>query len=94
MPENYETVRNQIFVKLSEMGPSDEKFSELTKSLKTLEEAHKINHESVDPVKKSFWQEHSSELIRIGGTLATVVLIGAIEMNGGVLLKSKASKYL
>lgn len=94
MTSSYEDVRNQIIEKLSEIGPEGDNYGDLMKSLKTLEEAHKIKHDTVPPVEKSFWKEHSSEIIRIGGTIATVIVIGAIEMNGGVLLKSKASKYL
>lgn len=96
MPASYEDIRSKLLEKLDDVDTSEEDFASAMKNLKILEESYKINQDvnNVKEEKKNFFQAHSSELIRVGGTLATVVAIGFIETKFDVIFRSKASKYL
>lgn len=95
MPASYEDVRASLLETLVDENTSSDDFSNAMKNLKILEESFKINQDvNVKEEKKNFFQAHSSELIRVGGTIATVLTIGIIETKFDVIFRSKAAKYL
>ena len=68
-------------------------------NLKTFAEAKKLL--DPDPIPdpeptgvKAFFGRHAGDLIKVGGTLSAVALIGVFEAKGDVIFRSKASKYL
>jgi hypothetical protein len=91
---SYEDIRNSVLESLSTKAPEDDDFTNAMKNLKLLEEAFKINQDVTVKEEKNFFQEHASDFIRVGGTIATVVVIGIIETKFDVIFRSKASKHL
>lgn len=72
--------------------------SDLTKSLKTVTEAHDLV--TPDPIPdpeptgvRGFFHRHTGDLIKVGGTLSTVFLIATLE-NKDLIFRSKASKLI
>lgn len=91
---SYGDIRNLVLDKLETSAPESDDFTAAMKNLKLLEEAFKINQDSTVKEDKNFFQEHASDFIRVGGTIATVVVIGIIETKFDVIFRSKASKHL
>lgn len=91
---SYEDIRNNVLDALSNKAPETDDFTSIMKNLKLLEESFKINQDVNVKDEKNFFQEHASDFIRVGGTIATVVVIGIIETKFDVIFRSKASKHL
>lgn len=94
---SYEDIRNNLLDKLNDSDTGSTEFSDAVKSLKVLEEANKIHHDTEveeDYDWKRFLKDHAGDFIRVGGTLVTVVAIGIVENKFDVIFRSKASKYL
>lgn len=78
----------------------DEGSPEYLNAMKALTELNKaeatqLHPETPEPQGAKGWLErHSDALIRVGGTLATVVAVGFVETKFDVIFRSKASKYL
>jgi hypothetical protein len=94
---SYETLRRDL---LQHLAGSEEGSEEYTNTLKQLEilnkaEAAQKEPETPEPTgAKAWFEKHSESLIRVGGTLGTVIMIGFVESKFDVIFRSKASKYL
>jgi len=94
---SYETIRSAL---LQHAVGEDEGSEKLTDMLKQLELLNKAEAAQKDPETpepkgaKAWFEKHSSDLIKVGGTLGTVVLVGFVESKFDVIFRSKASKYL
>lgn len=95
---SYEETRVKL---LETMNNSlDEGSPEYLNAMKSLVELNKAEAAQLHPEtpectgKKAWFERHSDALIRVGGTLATVVAVGFVESKFDVIFRSKASKYL
>lgn len=94
---DYEKTRTNLFTTLNEKDPGSTEYANAVKALETLNkaEAAQIAPETPEPTGAKAWVEkHSDALIKVGGTLLTVVTIGFIESKFDTIFTSKASKYL
>lgn len=94
---SYETTREQLFTQLTNSTPGSDEYTNLLKQLETLNKAQTAQPvpETPEPTgAKAWFEKHSDALIKVGGTLSSVVLIGFVESKFDVIFRSKASKYL
>lgn len=98
MPEPLEEALTKLVDDLKATGDANET-STRVKNLKTFAEAKKLLDPDPEPEKeptgtKAFFVRHSSDLIKVGGTLVVVGVIAVIEAKGDVIFRSKASKFI
>lgn len=94
---SYETVRAEILKEFSGHEVTSEEYATALKALETLNKAEAAQKEPETPEPKgtkAWFEKHSDALIKVGGTLSTVVLVGFVESKFDVIFRSKASKYL
>lgn len=94
---SYEVVRQDIFSTLAGLDAQSDEYAKAVKALETLNKAESSLPQPETPEEKgtkAWFEKHSDALIRVGGTLTTVVLIGFVETKFDVIFRSKASKYL
>lgn len=94
---SYEIIRGEI---ISEIKGHDVTSDDYLTSIKALEAINKAEAALKTPEPpepkgaKAWFEKHSDALIKVGGTLSTVALIGFVESKFDVIFRSKASKYL
>ena len=99
MPETFEETQHKILKELDKYDSSSEQCTTAIKNLKTLAEAQQIL--KPDPIPdpeptgfRGFMHRNSGDLIKVGGTLTAIALIGIVETKFDVIFRSKASKYI
>lgn len=99
MTHSLEEVQSLIINDLVTSDFADDDTTTKIKNLKTLTEAIMI--QTPDPLPdpeptglKGFLWRNSGDLIKVGGTISIVALIGLIEAKGDVIFRSKASKFI
>ncbi len=94
---NYESIRHNLLQHLAGADEGTEEFTNVLKELEILNKAEAAQKEPETPEPKgakAWFEKHSSDLIKVGGTLSTVILVGIVESKFDVIFRSKASKYL
>lgn len=97
MSNAYQQIRDTIVTELGDTNVYDDDYIKAIKALDALNkaEAAQMVPETPEPTgAKAWFEKHSDALIRVGGTLTSVVLIGFVESKFDVIFRSKASKYL
>lgn len=99
MTKSLEDVQSKLIDDLMQRDPSSDEASTIIKNLKTLSEAQ--NTLRLDPLPdpeptglRGFLHRNSGELIKVGGTISVVAIIGLIEGKGDIIFRSKASKFI
>jgi hypothetical protein len=94
---SYQTAREQLFQTLADQDKTSQEYLNAIKALEILNKAEAAQIHPENPEEtgaKAWFEKHSDALIRVGGTLTTVVLVGFVESKFDVIFRSKASKYL
>jgi len=97
MTSSYETIRQTLLSTIANGTVGTEEYTNALKQLETLNKAEAAQKEPETPEPKgtkAWFEKHSDALIKVGGTLGTVVLVGFVESKFDVIFRSKASKYL
>jgi hypothetical protein len=99
MPENLDTVAQQLIDDITKNSDDQDKTALAVKTLKTFAEAQDLLTPDPEPDPeptgwKAFLDRHSGELIKITGTAAIVLLIAVSEAKGDIIFRSKASKFI
>ena len=99
MTASYDDVQSKILDQLKDDDLSPDAMSTQIKNLKTLAETQQILKPDPTPEPepkglKGFFEKHADALIKVGGTVTAILLIGAIETKGDVIFRSKASKFI
>ena len=94
MDQRYEVLRSDLFAHIAGAEEGTEEYSNLIKQIDALNKAESSHPETPEKGVKAWFEKHSDALIKVGGTLGTVVTIGFIESKFDVIFRSKASKYL
>jgi hypothetical protein len=94
---NYETIRASLLQHAVGEEDGTEKLTNIIKQIELINKAEAAQKEPETPEPKgakAWFEKHSDALIKVGGTLSTVVLVGFVESKFDVIFRSKASKYL
>jgi hypothetical protein len=94
---NYESIRLSLLQHAAGEEDGGEKMTNILKQLEILNKAEAAQKEPETPEPtgaKAWFEKHSSDLIKVGGTITTVILVGFVESKFDVIFRSKASKYL
>lgn len=97
MTASYDSLRQDLLTHLANSDEGSDQYTNALKQLETLNKAESAQKEPETPEPKgtkAWFEKHSDALIRVGGTLGTVVVIGFVESKFDVIFRSKASKYL
>lgn len=99
MSEPIEDALAQVISDITKEPDDLDKTATAVKTLKTFAEAKKLLEPEPIPESeptgiKGFFERHSGDLIKVGGTLVVVSIIAVIETKGDVIFRSKASKFI
>lgn len=94
---SYQEARQELLAMIAQTDEWSEKYTTLVKNLEILNKAEAAELKPEAPAEtgaKAWFKEHSDSLIKVGGTLGSIVLLGFVESKFDVIFRSKASKYL
>jgi len=94
---SYEETRTKLFNTLLNNDPTTSEYTNAVKALEILNKAEAAHlHPELPEEKgtKAWFEKHSDALIKVGGTLASISLIGFVESKFDVIFRSKAAKHL
>lgn len=99
MTDSFHDAQNKLFNNLSTHDSSSDEATTIIKNLKTLGEAQKLFEPTPIPELepkgvKGFLHRNSTDLVRVGGTITAIVLVGLVETKFDVIFRSKASKFI
>lgn len=99
MNESFEDARTKGLRELDTFDMDSDQATTIINNLKTLAESQQIL--TPDPIPdpeptgfKGFLRRNGEDLIKVGGTVTVVAIIGLIEAKGDVIFRSKASKFI
>lgn len=101
MSWSYEDVREELLCTLSNLDPVSDT-EDYTACLSKLENLNRAESgqfreeptEAPETGVKAWFERHSDALIRVGGTLSAIVMIGIAEQKFDMIFRSKASKFI
>jgi hypothetical protein len=100
MSNSYETIRGEILTELTGHDVTSDDYAKALKALEAINKAEATQYRPEPPAPpeptgaKAWFDRHSDALIRVGGSVTTVVMVGFVESKFDVIFRSKASKYL
>lgn len=94
MSDSYEDFRTEIFSELKGRDVTDDGYTTALKNLEMLNKAEAAQKTVESKGTKAWFERHSDALIKVGGTLGAITLIGLVETKFDVIFRSKAAKYL
>lgn len=97
MTASFDDVRAKMLDQLLDETYESEAATNIIKNLKTLKDASpepETPTEAEPTGVRGFFKKNSGDLIKVGGTLGAITLIGLFELKGDVIFRTKASKFI
>lgn len=99
MSYNYEDIRSELLTTINNLDPVDDRESyqnclDMLEKINKAEAAEKEAPEATPTGAKAWFDRHSDSFIKLGGSLAAIVMVAFAESKFDLIFKSKASKYI